>query len=283
MHYGLRLIFVLTMVPLATACPDKGGDGSGTATSTGESSSEPTGTSPGGSSSESADPETTAASAGTSSDTGDGPPPAECESVDEQVSAAAVLTGWPMLAATNHMVTAICIVDSVTAEAGQVVTALTCTVDGAPTAADLQIADVPGGGWVVDWVAGDEVLLRSFAYDGDGLKFHSVELANGVGDAVLMASLHGSYDLAEIMKFPPLVMTWDRPCAGLADDALRSLRAVFTDADEEALALFSGHRGELAVDDGRSYAIDVEQFIDDPAVLDYDADVALLLRRVRPG
>lgn len=259
------------MVNLATACPDKGGDGSGTATSTGESGST------------SSDPGMTegASSTGTSSD--DEPLPAECESVDDQVSAAAVLTGWPLLAAPNHMVTVVCIVDSVTAEAGQVVTALTCTVDGEPTAADLQIADVPGGGWAVDWAAGDEVLLRSHAYDGDGLKFHSVELANGVSDAVLMASLHGGYELAEILKFPPLVMNWDRPCGGRADDVTRSLRAVFTDADDEALALISGHRGELAVDDGRSYAIDVEQFIDDFAVLDYDADVALLLRRVRPG
>lgn len=216
------------------------------------------------------------------------PPPACFEPADPAVAAgfALDLSAWALANDEQYAVDVACAVDAVDVVGGQVATAMTCDVEGAPLAAVLTIDAAPEG--PVAWAAGDAVRLKAESTDLSELAMppdRVVQLRVAADDALLVAAIDFGGDLAAPW-YAPIVVDTTAVCGpedGAGEPNPLMLDFSLLDAPEQAVTLFQGHRAALGVaDEEVVFAIDVAQ-ANTNNCCHFLRDYEVLIRRVNAG
>jgi hypothetical protein len=205
--------------------------------------------------------------------------PGECVETDPAVSAAFALdlTAWPIDPDDHFFADVPCVVDAVTSAGGTVSTALTCTHEGVPVVAVLDVAEAPEG--AVMWAVADEVKLSS-SVSFDGLEESSSRLVQlRSGEDLLMSGVDETNGDAVEGRFKPLVVHFDEICLQQEGDEY-PVRIEFDPTDAPSIFIFSGHRGLLETGSEADFAIDVEKAISNGL---HDIEFKVLLRKVATG
>jgi hypothetical protein len=192
--------------------------------------------------------------------------PAECATTDPAAQADFELALAGLDPEAWYDFDALCVVDAVAVEGDSVVTGLTCTIDGAPTPAVLTLPVAPEG--AVAWSPGKQVHVLAYSnFDFEvGTGWHrKVEVRVAGSEELLLLALEDD-DESMGKQIPP---SWLAPLTvevvlacgpeGEPESGFSTPMALeFRDPADNALELFSGHRGALPIDPEQSYAIDVE-------------------------
>jgi hypothetical protein len=215
-------------------------------------------------------------------------PPAACAAPADPAVAAAFaldLSAWALENDEQFGVDVACVVDAVDVVDAEVVTAMTCEVEGVPLATGLTIDAAPEG--EVAWAAGAAVRLEAFSVDLSDLGMppdRVVELRAADDDALLVAAIDVGGDLAAPW-YAPIVIDTTVVCApeeawGVPSPLMLDFSRI--DAPEAGVTLFEGHRAALDVAGDASFMIDVRR-ANTNNCCHFLRDFEVLIRRIQVG
>lgn len=228
----------------------------------------------------------TASTSEPSTVTGDPPGPAlpaGCESTDPEVAAgfAIALPGWPPDHTLPPLEFVTCVIDEVIVDVivdfDVVTTKLTCDIAGTLRPVEVTIDAGPEG--PVAWGAGQSVRLRHADIEGDSIRrsLHMKPIDDD--DAVLILALDMLNGDGLDVLGSPLQIDVELACdPEMTGESRPTLLRFGLPDDSDALELFNGHRGVLAIDDAFAYAIDLAESRGN--ALHPDGRVQFLIRRV---